>query len=211
MRKDLIDLTGKRFGRLIVTGLADTLSNKRRWNCQCDCGKKSIARSQHLRGGHTQSCGCLYDEMRGTVHNLTHGHAIGEGTPEYRTWQSMRRRCEDPHHKDFKNYAGRGIAVCPRWAKFENFLADMGLKPSPEMTINRKNNGGNYEPGNCEWASESQQQNNRRNNRKIEFNGRTLTTAQWARELGMADKRISHRLSRGWSIERALTQPIKTR
>lgn len=95
--------------------------------------------------------------------SLKHGHASnGRETPEYKAWKNMRRRCENPNHPRYKDWGGRGIKVCERWHDFRNFYADMGPKPGPEFSLDRKNNNGNYEPENCRWATRSQQQRNAR-------------------------------------------------
>lgn len=145
--------------------------------------------------------------------NATAGHAKlikhGEGrsgaeTAEYKIWKGMRRRCKDPKHKNYKEYGGRGIAVCERWAEYANFLADMKRRPSPKHTLERKDNNGNYEPGNCEWATRSRQSNNCRSNRLYTMNGETLNIAQWAAKTGIAYSKLFYRLNNGFSITRAL-------
>jgi hypothetical protein len=117
-------------------------------------------------------------------------------------------RCTDPTHKSFKDYGGRGIKVCERWLKFENFLADVGLRPSPLHSIDRfPNNNGNYEPGNVRWATDTEQQNNRRNNRLVEWNGETHTIAEWAALRGLNHGALLKRIDAGWDPERAMTLP----
>lgn len=157
-----LDLTGARFGRLVVCGRA---AQKRRWkvlwHCECDCGGSTVADPSNLRRGHTKSCGCLQREKVGAIRR-THGLS---GTSEYRTWLDMIIRCESPANEQWKNYGGRGISVCERWMEFENFIADMGPRP-PGLTIERINNDGNYEPSNCKWATMSEQNRNKRNTRK---------------------------------------------
>lgn len=120
----------------------------------------------------------------------------------------MLRRCEDSKNKAFHYYGGRvpPITVCERWHSFESFLADMG-RSSPGMTLERKNNAGNYEPGNCKWVTRKEQANNRRNNRLLTFDGKTRTIAQWSEELNLSSKTIFSRLRRVWSIDKTLTTP----
>ncbi len=120
----------------------------------------------------------------------------------------MKKRCEDPKNQSFARYGGRGISVCERWQKFENFLEDMGLRPKG-TSINRRNNDGNYEPENCEWATNEVQQNNRSDNHTLTLNGRTQTMAMWARETGLAWTTIKARINQlGWPVEKALTQGV---
>jgi len=130
-------------------------------------------------------------------------------TPEYRVWMSMRTRCRNPNHKFFHRYGGRGIIVCDRWDRFENFFSDMGSRPTPHHTLDRKDNNGPYAPHNCKWATRREQANNTPRNRIIEFRGRRLSLTQWAREIGINGSSLAERLESGWPLERALTQPSR--
>jgi hypothetical protein len=162
-----IDLTGKRFGRLLVVERAGTSKRRRAlWLAACDCGVRIAVITATLQNGRTKSCGCLHREVMrevGKWANTKHGEAAnGKLSPEYSTWRSMIQRCEDPRHNRYDRYGGRGIRVCDRWRNsFEAFLADMGRKPSSNLSIDRINNDGNYEPGNCRWATASEQQKNK--------------------------------------------------
>lgn len=165
------DKTGLRFGRLVVVERRDnTQNNMARWLCRCDCGKQTVVISASLQHGHTQSCGCLNRESLVTV-NSTHKRSR---TPIYRVWATMLQRCNNPKNANYKYYGGRNIKVCSRWLIFENFLKDMGERPKG-TSIDRINNNGNYEPGNCRWSNASKQMKNRRPNwltRKRDTNGR---------------------------------------
>jgi len=130
-------------------------------------------------------------------------------SPEYHCWQAMIQRCHNPNNGYYDRYGARGIVVCDRWrAAFENFLSDVGPRPSKNHSIDRVDGNGNYEPGNCRWATRKQQQNNVSSNVLIEFNGEKMTVAQWADKLGMSRTALYSRIRSGWKIEEALTAPV---
>ncbi len=153
---------GDRFGRLTVVERAPHAPTAGwRWLCRCDCGEETTVRSRSLRTGNTQSCGCLQRERVREI-LTTHGEsARGKWTPEFQAWAAMRKRCGSGFRQR-QYYADRGITVCKRWDAYETFLADMGRRPSPDHSIDRINNDGNYEPSNCRWATRSEQQRNKR-------------------------------------------------
>jgi len=152
---------GMEFGRLTVLSLSHTVESIRIWNCICQCGRQTKVRAPKLTGGNTKSCGCLRRELV-TAGNLVHGQAmVGGKTKTFMRWQGILARCSNPKHRSFKNYGGRGIEVCERWHSFINFRADMGDAPDG-MLIDRIDNDGNYEPGNCRWVDPKQSAQNRR-------------------------------------------------
>ena len=200
MSARFVDLTGRRFGKLVAVEFVGfkqfATERKRMWRCQCDCGKEITTAAMYLNGGSTNSCGCIVGK-----HKRTHG---ATGTPEFMAWTAMKQRCENPKLKGFKDYGGRGIKVCERWQTFENFLADMGERPSPGHSVDRINNDGNYEPGNCRWATRVTQSNNRRSSLRIEFNGATHTAAEWERLLGLRTGWVSTKLKKGWPVDKVM-------
>jgi hypothetical protein len=129
-------------------------------------------------------------------------------TCEYSIWQAMVQRCTNPNNKGYLKYGGRGIGVCDRWREYENFLADMGRRPSDSHSLDRINNDKGYEPSNCRWATLIEQANNTRTNKHLTFRGRTQTVADWAREIGIKQNTLVGRIRKGWSVEKALTAPI---
>lgn len=197
----LIDLTGKHFGMLTVIERRGSRPNgvgtTPMWLAKCDCGGEVLTSGPRLRGKQTRSCGCLL---------RPHGKY---GTPEYNAWASMIQRCTNPNSKNWKNYGARGIKVCSRWMNSAAaFLKDMGPKPGPDYSLDRIDTNGNYEPGNCRWATLKEQSRNRRTARIITVEGRSATLAEWAEITGIGRTTIRERLSRGWSPERAIAVPV---
>ena len=200
------DLTGQRFGRLLVLGFAEYRYKQRNacWHVLCNCGTSSIVSARSLLRGLTISCGCYRREQSDKA-NKRHGQSK---TPLHWRWALMHQRCTNTNLPGYKDYGGRGIRVCERWHTFENFAVDMG-QPPPGTTLERRDNNGHYCKENCYWGSLEEQANNKRTNRLITFQGRTQTLAQWIREKGLDYSTIWARLKRGWPIEKALTTPVK--
>ena len=133
------------------------------------------------------------------------------GTPEYDAWRNMKRRCFNPNHKNYSDYGGRGIGVCDRWLNFENFLADMGSRPTAKHSLDRIDNDGDYSFENCRWATKAEQENNKRNNKPlITIENDTRTIAQWTKEMGFGKDVIQSRLKLGWSEFAAVMTPVET-
>lgn len=201
------DITDQRFGCLVA--LRSThLSGGTAWVVRCDCGVEKVVSTNSLRCRRVRSCG----HLRGVANRrrlTTHG---GRHTPEYKAWCDLKARCENPNTPNFNNYGGRGIRVCEEWrGSFAAFLADVGPRPSPKHSIDRKDNDGNYEPGNVRWVTTLAQNRNRRSLRLLTYQGETLCMAEWAERVGIQRLTIWHRLSRGWSVEKSLTAPVRGR
>jgi hypothetical protein len=207
-----LDLIGQRFGRLVVKsktnpGYGSRLQSE--WICDCDCGGTINVPTGRLTIGKTSSCGCLQRESR-SIHSgkaqITHGMT---NTPEYRSWSSMNSRCSNPKDSNYPAYGGRGITVCDQWSNsFEIFYHDMGLKPTPEHSIDRKENDKGYYKENCRWATRTEQQNNRECNRYYNFNNEQLTLPEIARLLNINVETLRSRLNRGMSEERAFSSNL---
>lgn len=198
---------GRVFGDLtVLEELAPRITplgfTRRVVKCKCVCGSDVSTDLTSVTTGNTKSCGC----SRGKA-NATHGHTRGRKfTAEYQCWAAMIARCEKSSGAEFHRYGGRGISVCERWRhSFENFFIDMGKRP-PSMTLDRINNDGNYEPGNCQWATKAQQAKNTSQNVYLEFNGRRMTLTDWSRETGFAPETISRRLRANLPMERVFSK-----
>ena len=189
---------GQKFGWLTAVEIVGRAGKTVFWKCKCDCGSYANVRSGNLSSGHTQSCGC--QRQRNT---RKHGGASRSGeTAEYKTWKAVISRCFDKNHKQYADYGGRGIVMCDEWRNdFALFLAAIGPKPTPVHTIGRINNDLGYQPGNVEWQTRRQQQNNMRSNHFVVHDGRRQTVAQWSRELGIPVSTVQRRAAKDQRLD----------
>lgn len=211
----MIDLKGRRFGRLSVLEKGRTIGRPGRrkllWECVCDCGNRLSVGGTDLKSGHTRSCGCIHTEEL-VARSKTHGHGgeRGKRTRTYQIWAGMKQRCLNPANPSYKDYGGRGITLCERWITFEGFLADMGECP-PNHSIDRINNNKGYQPGNCRWATPTEQVRNVRSNIVITWRGETACLSEWAIKVGLPIHTLYMRVRHGWPTEKALTEPARAK
>lgn len=206
---NIIDMSGLKIEKLYVISRNGSNENGRAlWLCQCDCGNKCNVLGVHLRRKMVKSCGCAIAEKNEWLRQKQTKHGMRQ-TQVHRAWCDMKRRCDSDKSSHYKYYGGRGITYDLKWKDFINFFTDMGHPPSPQYSLDRINGNGNYTKENCRWATVTEQANNKKNNTYLTYKGKTQSIADWARELGVPRMRISSRLHRGWSIERALEEIVK--
>ena len=200
-----ICLTGRKFGRLTVVSETELRANSGAviWSCICECGVIKNVVSTGLTNGTTASCGCLFIEVAAAKGRAKKTHGMTDSS-EYRSWNGARDRCNNQRNHKYALYGGRGIQVCDRWSDFRVFLEDMGHIPAKGMSLDRKDVDGNYEPSNCRWATQLEQQNNRRNNVIIALGGESLTMAEYCRKHSLNADKVQQRLKRGCSVEMAV-------
>lgn len=199
---------GERYGRLTTVSVdpATMAAGRRQWICRCDCGQTASVLPHALVSGNTSSCGCLrIERLRAAV--VTHG--LSHKIPEYGQWRRMIQRCTDPNVPEYARYGGRGITVCTEWLDFGQFLSDMGRRPDQKATLERLDNDRGYEPGNVRWATRKEQARNTATNHRLTFNDETLSMAEWSERTGVPYYRLRSRLRYGWTVERALTEPVR--
>ena len=210
-----LNLIGERFSRLTVEDYADDYISPQglrfaAWKCRCDCGKYTVVRTGCLRNGKTKSCGCL---SRDNIidRSTTHGHGGRNRDRLYSIWANMLQRCGNPNRPDFVHYGGRGIKVCSEWKGFINFFEwahNNGYQNG--LTIDRIDPNGNYCPENCRWVSVARQQNNKRDNHYLTYNGETMSMSDWADRIGIPYGTLRSRIYiLGWDDERAITTPVR--
>ena len=204
----VINLTGRRFGRLTAIERVASPKAQAQWRCVCDCGKETVVRSQDLRNGHTKSCGCYGLEVSAS-HTPSFSTHKESKFRLYRVWIGLKGRCNNCKNKDYSYYGGRGIKVCPEWDKSYEKFRDWALADGyrDDLTIDRIDVNGNYCPENCRWVDMKTQMNNTRANRRITQNGETRTMAEWAERTGIAYDTIRYRAIKGRTAEDVLRMP----
>lgn len=207
-----VDVTGKRYNRLVALERADNhpTTKRVRWKCVCDCGATVVAQANNLQSGNTNSCGCLKDD---NVKEACKTHGLSDTYWE-RIYYGIRRRCYLKHSRNYHRYGGRGIKMCDRWLSGEGGLSgiecfrdDMGDRPSSSHSVDRKDVDGDYEPGNCRWATQKEQGNNTSYNVLITVGGVTRTAKQWSEITGIGDSTIRNRIRCGWDPDDAVNSP----
>jgi hypothetical protein len=199
----MVDLAGQRFGRLVVLHrVLDKTPGRARWAVLCDCGTQKAVNGDGLRSGRSRSCGCLRREMVGDQFR-THGET---GSAESWAFYRAKTRCNNPNVPEYRNYGGRGIKFC--FDSLEQFILEVGRRPTPDHSLDRIDVDGDYAPGNVRWATLKVQNRNKRTTRMLTFNGRTQCQAAWAEEIGMSQGTLDSRLNLGWSVEDIINTPV---
>lgn len=205
MRKPIKDISGNRYGRLVAV----RMSTNAKWLFRCDCGNEKEIKRTDACTGKTRSCGCYNKESARKRRiaqinpNARHKHPLGP------TWAGMMSRCYDPNSTSYKSYGAKGITVAEEWHSFEQFVKDVGQKPSPEHSLDRIKGHLGYSKSNCRWATRKEQSRNTSKNKIIEYNGVSKTLIDWAEEYGMRADTLNRRLKKGWSVEDALHKPLE--
>lgn len=207
MSQKVVSKPGDKHGRLTIIKRTSEKGARVRWLCMCDCGNMHEVDDYELRRKDrtgVKSCGCWRNELRAT-YNYKHG--MSKST-EFRVWEGMMQRCDNPKHDHYDRYGGRGISYDPSWSDFEQFFVDMGPRP-PGTYLDRIDNDKNYCKDNCTWSTAKEQANNRCNNKYLTLDGETLTVAEWADKLGVKYVTLLARTYKGWSDEKVLKTPIR--
>jgi hypothetical protein len=197
------DLTNMRFGKLLaLEPIKKSYDTKYYWRCICDCGKEKIIMSSNLARGISTTCGCGKIKLG----EVTTKHGMTK-TRIFKIWTGIRKRCNNPKCKSYKWYGGRGVKISDKWDNFIDFYNDMKEGYADDLSLDRINPNGNYEPGNCRWATSKIQNRNRRNNNVITYNNKSKTLAEWAELSGNNYTVINYRIKNGWDIEKAIFSP----
>lgn len=202
-------MTGRRFGRLVVIKRSENAkSGKAKWLCKCDCGKVVITHSHLLRNGQTRSCGCLQKEIVSKC-NTRHKKCDEK---LYRIWNDIKQRTSNKNNPRYESYGARGITICAEWKDdfiaFRTWALSNGYQEG--LSIDRIDNEKGYFPDNCRWATSYQQANNKRSNHLITFQGESLTLSEWAKKFNISYTALKQRINKlGWTVERALTTPVR--
>lgn len=197
---------GKKFNRLTAVRFVRINHRGQVWEFRCECGDVSIKALDTVKNGKAKSCGCLQKEAASGARK-THGFTSnGKIHPMYGVWADMVQRCTNPNREFWRIYGGRGIMVCERWTKFDNFKEDMFATYRHGLTLERKDNNGHYCKENCIWATKREQCLNQRRARIIEFGGQKLNLCLWASKIGIGQGTLAYRIKR-WGVERAITTP----
>jgi hypothetical protein len=208
----VIDVTGQQFNDLHADYYVGQVAFGKRllhcWQCTCTCGTTCIAAGSYMRQQRVKNCGGNAHPHNSTVHGFC---PRGKAIPEYWIWMAMKNRCNNPKDKNYHRYGGRGITVCERWQQsFPNFLADMGHRPNPSLTLDRLDNDKGYCPKNCAWRTRKEQQRNLRTTTMVEYEGKTVALNDLADAHGIHERTVKGRLKMGFALDEALTMPVRT-
>lgn len=192
----------------VIKRMENASNGHSRWLCKCKCGKETVVMSSHLKNGKIKSCGCWWQEQKHEYRKI-HGFAHKERL--YNIWRGMKNRCYTKSHARFSEYGARGIIVCDEWKNDYSTFRDWAMHNgyTEKLTIDRINVNGNYEPSNCRWVSMYEQSRNQRKNKKLTYDGKTQIMKDWAKEMNLSYSVLGWRIRNGWSVEKALTTPIK--
>jgi hypothetical protein len=210
---NIINLVGKVFNRWTVVGRAENKNKRVRWSCVCECGEERDVIAYNLVHGISKSCGCLNKDLaKERIISITKTHGLSK-TPIHRIWCGIKTRVGNPNHKDYQWYGARGVTMCEEWENdfmsFYTWSTNNGWKDG--LQIDRKDVNGNYEPSNCRWVTNEVNSKNRRNTNLYtnELTGETLCASDWSKRLGGNQELVKSRIAYGWSIQRAITEPIR--
>lgn len=213
MGRPCINLENQTFGRLTAIKRVGSRGKHALWECVCSCGNVKNISAKHLKTKATSSCGCLKSELS-ISNNIIHGFTKSKQKQisEYNAWKSIKERCLKPYNPYYYRYGGRGIKICDRWlTSFDNFIKDMGFKPTPKHTIDRINNNGDYSPSNCRWATYREQNSNRSNNVWVDFRGKNMILADWSRLIGITSGNLSLQIKKRKSLKNVIEHYEKKR